>query len=167
MKTLTMQKPCLTLTAATAADLTSPNPVSLRADATIREAIALFTDRGFGAAPVIDDGGRPVGVLSRTDVLIHEREQGKHPCVIDEPGWDEFPTPAGRKGYSVEIIDPTPIRDVMTPIVFTVPLEAPVDKVVEQMLALKVHHLFVVDEELTLVGVISALDMVRHLRYPE
>jgi CBS domain-containing protein len=166
MNTLTIQKPCLTLTTATAADLMSPNPVSLRANATVREAIALFVERGFGAAPVIDDVGRPVGVLSRTDVLIHDREQVRHAWGADEAGWDEFPVPVGREGFSVEVVDPTLVRDLMTPVVFTVDLGTPADRVVEQMLALKVHQLFVVDEGLSLVGVISALDVVRHLHRP-
>jgi CBS domain-containing protein len=167
MKTLTMQNPCLTLTAETAADLMSCSPVSLRANATVREALALFTDRGFGAAPVIDDAGRPVGVLSRTDLLIHDREQARHSCAVDETGWDELPSRTPREGYSVEVIDPTPVRDMMTPVVFTVDLHTPADRVVEQLLALRVHQLFVTDEDHSLVGVISALDVVRHLRHLE
>src|SRR5690349_10530953 len=66
----------LTLWAETAADLMMPNPMSLRAEATVREAVAALTDRGFSAAPVIDEAGRPVGVLSRADVLVHDREKG-------------------------------------------------------------------------------------------
>ena len=41
-------------------------------------------DRGFSAAPVIDAAGRPVGVLSRTDLLVHEREQTHHATM----SWD-------------------------------------------------------------------------------
>jgi CBS domain-containing protein len=166
MKTVTLNAPPLTLTAATAAELMSPNPVSLRADATVREAIALFTDRGFGAAPVIDDAGRPIGVLSRTDVLFHERERPMRPASLDAADWDVFPVGAQRDGFGLEIVDPTPVRDMMTPIVFTVGLDTPTERVVEQMIALKVHHLFVVDDEQTLVGVISPLDVVRNLQKP-
>lgn len=167
MKLLAMTRPSLTLMADSAADLMSPNPVSLPADATVREALALFTDRGFGAAPVIDAGGRPIGVLSRTDLLIHEREQGRHPSVIDETDWDEIPSLADRGGFSVEMVDSTPVRDLMTPVVFTVGVDVPADQVVKQMLSLKVHQLFVVDDDLTLVGVITALDVVRHLQPTE
>jgi CBS domain-containing protein len=52
----------------------------------------------------------------------------------------------------------------MTPVVFTVTLDTPAPRVVEQMLNLKVHHLFVVDEDRALVGVISSLDVLRHLK---
>jgi CBS domain-containing protein len=156
-------EPRLLLAARTAAELMSPNPVSLRAAATVQEAVALLTDRGFSAAPVIDAAGRPVGVLSRTDLLVHEREQGRHATM----SWDadlESPLRPVHQGFSVEVVDPTRVRDVMTPAVFTVGLHAPARAAVEQMLALKVHQLFVVDREGALVGVISALDVLRHLR---
>ena len=51
----------------------------------------------------------------------------------------------------------------MTPAVFTVGLRTTAAKVVEQMLNLKVHQLFVVDDDGVLVGVISSLDVLRHL----
>ena len=54
----------LTLEADTAEDLMSANPISLRRDASVQEAIALLIDRNFDAAPVIDENGRPIGVVS-------------------------------------------------------------------------------------------------------
>src|SRR5258708_6792863 len=81
----------LSLSQATAEELMSPNPVSLYQGASIQEAIVLLTDRGFGAAPVIDDAGRPVGVLSRGDILVHEREQGHHATLATDEDWEEKP----------------------------------------------------------------------------
>ena len=159
----TVAGPRLALEARTAADLMSRNPVSLRSAATVQEAVAMLTDRGYGAAPVIDAAGRPVGVLSRTDLLVHEREQGHHALLTREADL-EAPAFPVHEGFSVEVIDPTRVRDVMTPVVFTVDLQAPAREAVEQMLALKVHQLFVVDKAGALVGVISALDVLRHLR---
>src|SRR4051812_16938338 len=63
----------LSLRASTAEELMTENPISIRRDAGVREAIALMTDRGFTVAPVIDDSGRGVGVVSLTDILIHNR----------------------------------------------------------------------------------------------
>jgi CBS domain-containing protein len=153
----------LSLTHATAKDLMTANPVSLYQGASIQEAIVLLTDRGFGAAPVIDDAGRPVGVLSRGDILVHEREQGRHATLTTSEDWEEKPRRNCHEGFSVEVVDPTKVRDIMTPVVFTVGLNTPAVKVVEQMLNLKVHQLFVVDDDLALVGVISSLDVLRHL----
>jgi CBS domain-containing protein len=139
------------------------NPVSIHRDATVREAVALLADRGFGAMPVIDEAGRPVGVVSRTDILIHEREYVHHACMRDDTAWDVFPEPSWPEGFSIEVTDPTTVAEIMTPAIFTVPLEAPAREVVRRMRELKVHHLFVVDGDLALVGVISPLDVLRHL----
>jgi CBS domain-containing protein len=159
--------PRLALWADTAADLMRPNPVSIRDNATIREAVALFTDKGFSAAPVIDAAGRPVGVLSRSDIVVHDREKVEYLAPVAEYyDQSELEMRSGerlRNGYQVERVDPTLVRDLMTPAVFSVSPETRAGKVVDQMLALKVHRLFVVDESDVLVGVISALDVLRHL----
>jgi CBS domain-containing protein len=146
-----------------AKDLMSLNPVSIRRDATIREALELLTDHGFSAAPVIDEAGRPVGVVSRTDILVHERECVHHASTGDCCDWGEFPERSLPEGFSIEVTDPTTVAEIMTPAVFTVPLESPAREVVKRMRELKVHHLFVVDSDLALVGVISPLDVTRHL----
>lgn len=141
----------------------SPNPVSIHRDATIREALDVLTDRGFGIAPVLDDTGRPIGVVSRTDILIHHRESARHASPCDNTDWDLFPEPLWSEGFSIEVTDPTTVAEVMTPAIFTVPLQAPAREVIRRMLQLRVHHLFVVDDDLALVGVISPLDVLRHL----
>ena len=158
----------MTLDADTAADLMTPNPVSIRDRATTKEAAVLLIDKGISAAPVIDQAGRPVGVLSRTDLLIHNRETVEYlkppPKFFDEA---DLTTPAGEVlpgGFQVERVDRTRALDVMTPVVFSVEPETPAKRVVAEMLALKVHRLFVVDSAGVLVGVISALDILRHLR---
>ena len=151
----------LILAARTAEDLMSDNPVSLREDATIPEAVALMTDRGYSAAPVIDEAGRPIGVISRTDILVHEREQVRHAQPVDQG--EAHPRWLRHEGFSIEIADATRVRDIMTPTVFTASTTTSAADVVKQMVELKVHQLFVVDEDDALVGVISALDIVRRL----
>ena len=140
--------PRLTLWAQTASDLMMTNPLSIHQDATIPELIAMLTDHGFTAAPVIDDAGHPVGVVSRGDILIHDRAKST----------------ATPSGASAEAAEPTRVRDIMTPAIFSVAPDTAASRVVEEMLALKVHRLFVVDGDGTLVGVITALDVLRHLR---
>jgi CBS domain-containing protein len=152
----------LTLAAVTAAELMTPNPVSLEQDATIPDAVALLTDRGYSAAPVIDEAGRPVGVLSRTDILVHERETARK-AAFGPPEDTGHPAPPRHEGFSIEVVDRTQVADVMTPAVFTVSVHTPAAGVVEQMLALNVHQVFVVDDDQLLVGVVTALDVLRHL----
>jgi CBS domain-containing protein len=157
----------LTLRAEVAADLMTANPVSIRDKAGVAEAIALLTDRGFSAAPVIDRAGRPVGVVSRSDILIHDREKASY--VEPVPEYYERTNLAARlgepfpEGFQVEAADRTQVRDIMTPIVFSVAPDCPAAEVVQEMLALNVHRLFVVDGDGVLVGVISTIDVLKHL----
>jgi CBS domain-containing protein len=145
----------------------TPNPVSIDQDAGVEEAASFLLDRGFSACPVIDEAGRPVGVLSRADIVAHHRQQARYvPAIPEYYEETELITRSGEplpSGFQVEGVDPTRVRDLMTPTVFSVPAEAPAGWVVGSMLDLKVHRVFVVDESGILIGVISALDVLRHL----
>jgi CBS-domain-containing membrane protein len=52
----------------------------------------------------------------------------------------------------------------MTPVVFSVRPETPAAQVVEEIVAMRVHRLFVIDDTGVPVGVISAFDILRRLR---
>lgn len=161
--------PALTLRVETAADLMTPNPVSIPAKALVGEAIVVLTERGFSAAPVIDEAGRPIGVLSRTDLLVHERECEGQPasCQCEETrvGVARDARHFHHEGFHVRSVDRTRVRDIMTPTVLCVTPATPAGQVVRQLLQLNVHRLFVVDDGGILVGVISTVDVLRHLRF--
>ncbi len=131
----------MVLEAATAADLMSSNPKSLNKDSLLSDAVAMMATKGFNAAPVIDETGRPVGVLSGADVLIHHGESAAAPAEKA----------------------PAKVSDLMTPAVFSVTTDAPAHRVVEEMVQLNVHQLYVVDADHTLVGVVTAHDILRRL----
>jgi CBS domain-containing protein len=150
------------LGARTAADLMTPNPLSIRDDATLREALAFLVDRNVSGAPVIDEAGRPVGVLTQSDILVHDREEVRHAAPPDVEHGSPLPR-SYWKEFQIECVDGTPVRDVMTPAVFCVSMASPAWNVVEQMRELNVHRLFVVDEDGVMVGVITAMDIIRHL----
>jgi len=158
----TENPPLLRLTAQTAAELMTANPVSVSADATVEEAVAFLIDRGFSAAPVIDNAGRPIGVLSRADILVHDREKVDylHPRHGEAPGRTAR---AAEEAVPVAKGEHVRVRDLMTPVVFSVQPDCSAVRVVEDMTAWKVHRIFVVDSTGVLVGVISALDVLRHL----
>lgn len=162
----TMNERGLFLGARIAADLMCVDPVSIRSEATAAEAMALFAEKNITASPVIDEAGRPIGVLSRSDLLVHQVEQTKHRGGGTEyfaaPSLESEPKPATAKPGA-----PTTVADLMTPAVFAVAPDTPVHRVVGDMVGLHVHRLFVVDEDGILVGVISTMDVLRHLKPEE
>jgi CBS domain-containing protein len=152
--TTTPTQPLIALHAATASDLMVENPVSIREDATVHDAVRLFTKHGITAAPVVDAAGRPVGVISHTDLIVHARVK------LD---WPPRAENGRRKDDGPGHEDAMPVGELMTPAVFSVAPDTPAGSVIEQLLALKVHHLFVLDATGVLVGVIGATDVLRNL----
>ena len=143
----------ITLPATLAEDLMTANPLSIQETLTAREARNVLIDKAISGAPVIDAAGRPVGVLSQTDLLIHDRE-GLSVSV------DQRRAPAE---VAVGGAADTLVREVMTQGVFSVGRHAPIGRVIDDMCEMNVHRLFVVDAAGILVGVISAMDVLRHL----
>jgi predicted transcriptional regulator len=117
-------------------DLMTPNPVSVRHGIPVREAAAFLADRGVGAAPVVNDAGRAVGVISRSDVLL----------AVD----------AG--------VDGAPVREVMSPAVIAVQPDADALQAAVLMIRCMIRRVFVVDEDGTPVGVVSTTDLLRALK---
>jgi CBS-domain-containing membrane protein len=161
----------LVLWAEKAADLMTPNPVSLNQNATVHEAAAFLTDHEFSAAPVIDAAGRPIGVLSRADIVRYERERVEHAFPAPEfEGRKERTLASGetlREGFQVELAERTPVTEIMTPVVISVLPKTPALEVVAKLVAMKLHRIFVLDETGVLVGVISTFDVLRKLRNQE
>jgi CBS domain-containing protein len=168
--TATCAQPRPFLDARTARDLMTPNPVSIAAEATIHDALQMLLDRGISGAPVITAAGRPVGVVSRTDLLRHDHETltlaRLAPEFYERP---ELEMKAGEQevsGVQVEVADHKEVRDVMSHVVFKVTEDTCAYVTVREMLRHRVHRLFVVDAVGTLIGVVSALDVLRHIAHP-
>jgi CBS domain-containing protein len=149
----------------TAEDVMTPNPVSVRENLTIHEAVGFLVDKGISGAPVIDESGRPVGVISQSDILFHDREAVEH---LEPPEFESgHPLhPRAFQDFQIERVDDTRVRELMTPAVFAVGRTTPIRRVVKEMCTLNVHRLFVVDGDGVLIGVITALDLLRDLAEP-
>jgi CBS domain-containing protein len=108
---------------------------ALREDATIQDAIALLSDKGFSAAPVINKAGHPVGVVSRSDILVHDREKAEY--AVPAPNYYEEEEIRARtgafkgEGFQIVDVDRTLVSEIMTPVVFSVLPETPARKVVK------------------------------------
>jgi len=155
----------LILLAETAADLMTRKPLSISQDATVPEAATFLISKEISAAPVINDAGHPVGVLSHTDLVRlqgHPNESLTH-CPDYYHVADLFWPPALRNLMHIKKAEHTHVKDVMTSAVHSVRPDDSVITVVSKLLAIKVHRLFVIDESGVLVGVISAFDILRKL----
>jgi CBS domain-containing protein len=55
---------------------------TVKPDQTVREAVALLIDKRIGAVVVVNETGRPVGIVSERDIV---RELAKTETVLNEP----------------------------------------------------------------------------------
>ncbi|GAA3367928.1 CBS domain-containing protein [Streptomyces sannanensis] len=78
------------------ADLMTPTAVSVQRGTAFKEIARLLDEYGITAVPVIDDEGRPVGVVSEADLIRGKISQGSantaeglmsSPAVVARPGW--------------------------------------------------------------------------------
>lgn len=114
---------------------------SVRMEDRVGDAVALLSDDHLSALPVVDRQGRIVGVFSTADLAAAELEAGNE---------------VGRES----LFERTPVRNVMTPYVFTVTPETDVKEAAQNMLYTNVHRLFVTRDGRP-VGVISTTDITR------
>ena len=107
----------------------------------VAEAIVTLADSHISAVPVVDAGGRMVGVVSSTDILTSEAEA----CDCTE---------------RASLFEDTSVSEIMTPRPLTVSPDADVREAAQQMLYAEIHRLFVVEAD-RVVGVISTSDIMR------
>lgn len=146
----------------TAADVMTTNPRSIRHTATFRNSNDFLSGYGVHAAPVIDDAGRPIGVVSRTDFLRH---WGNDRDRLAASATGECTLNSTNAGLYHTVAEPTALQ-VMTPLVHCVPTDAPIERIIEKFVKLQVRCLFVTDEHAVLVGAISVFDLLRSIAQP-
>jgi len=163
------------MTEVRARDLMRTNVVTLPADATIREAVETLQDDPLGGVPVVDDAERVVGFLSLADIARIEHLQGDR--VSEDRGERQLANPigealeeesvddeefAGRDDYSPEILGHETVGQWMTRGVVSVSPNATLKEVCATMLRESVHRLVVLERG-KLRGIVSTMDIVRHL----
>jgi CBS domain-containing protein len=147
----------------TAVDVMERSVLTLSPEASLLDAHRLFVEEGIHGAPVVDDEGRVVGVVTSTDLLRavseeHEsaafasNEQLREVLEFAPPAWggpEDFQDRlAGRR-----------VSDVMTEGALTVEESTPVAELAEAMRSRRVHRVWVVKEGLP-TGVVSTFDLL-------
>lgn len=124
-----------------AQDLMTPEPVRLRVDSTLGEALGLLALADVRHLPVVDDG-EVVGMLSERDVL----------GVVAPAEGSAKPEGLERK-----------VAELMSREVFSVPPDAPVRVVIEEMLSHRIGAVLVVEGR-RLLGIVSYVDVLEALK---
>ena len=126
----------------TAGDLMNPEILTVDADLNVRELASFLVENEISGAPVRDEEGRIVGVVSLFDI-----------AAVTSDGED------GSGGGPEEARDGLLVADIMTPLVHSVTEDATVSEVAAAMLKGHLHRLLVTRENQA-VGIISTSDLL-------
>ena len=150
-----------------AEDLMQTQVVTVGTNDPIASVFRLFTDEEISGAPVVDEYGRVVGVVSIRDLLRSSSEEQD----ATQTDLDYFRDGLAYAKSDAMIEDPDygdrlaqrMVSDVMTEDVIAVRRQTPISDVVEAILENRIHRILVVDEGQngsTLAGLISLFDLV-------
>jgi CBS domain-containing protein len=153
------------LDAAKAADVMTRDVLSVRVDMTAREVADFFAEHEISGAPVVNEEGKLVGVVTMTDIAEQGAQEAEE--LIDHSN-PEYYVRALDAGLDLEDMRRLHIenedrlaRDIMTPSVYTVPADMPVRDVAGEMIRGHIHRLFVTDLGGRVVGVVTAIDLLK------
>ena len=152
----------LTLIANTAKEIMTPMPIAVQGDIYLQEAIAIMQENHLSSLPVVDKNQAPIGVLSQTDIVRHLYENPDYQISDVEYLEESFPE-GGLTSFQISSDQNSQVLEVMSPMIFSVGPETELKEVVAQILKHKVHRIFVVNSQNHLAGVISSLDILKHL----
>jgi CBS domain-containing protein len=139
-----------------AADRTAISEIMTRAPVTVRPELALddvmtlFLEQNISRAPVVDDSDQLIGMISKTDLLVDAYVRGD--TEVDQRG-------DGGTGSHVHEASNI-VRDVMTPVAYSLAATTSIGAAARRMVADNVHAVPVVSETGRVVGILSATDVL-------
>lgn len=146
----------------------SRNVITIHLDTSLQEALETLADERITGAPVVDESGKPVGVVSQTDIVHYE--VNKAPAKTGRTAFysmsesEELPDVKDleEQGELEEILAGVPVSRVMTPKVLWVKPDSTLPEVAAVMAKERVHRVLVVEKG-KIVGLVSSLDILKAL----
>ncbi len=152
----------------TAKDIMNPDVIVAQESMTIQELTDLLTAKMITGVPVIDDGGKLVGVVSGTDIV---RNSARRTAIAQEKlesryylrGWEDKMDEDELGRFHVEEDEGLTVREIMTPLIFKVTEDATVSEMADTMIGGRIHRLLITKDD-RVVGIVTTLDMLKAVR---
>lgn len=150
----------------TAKDLMETHVLSVNPEASLLDVHRLFVEEQISGAPVVDDRGLLLGVISTTD-LMRAVDEERDTAIVDaqyfrdllpytSPDWA-----SSSEDFQDRLAERT-VADVMTRGLIAVAPAADAAEIARVLREHRIHRVFVVEDQ-NLLGVISAFDVLRVL----
>jgi CBS domain-containing protein len=152
----------------TVCDVMQREVLAASAGWSLEELAGFLVDNGISGAPVTEEDGELVGVVSMTDMVRHSSmpSRGEDTGDTHDVYLYELERQLGHEElmmFHTRNDSPVHVREIMTPMIFKVEEDTSVQEVAETMLRGRIHRVFVTQGN-TLTGIVTALDMLRVIR---
>jgi acetoin utilization protein AcuB len=127
--------------------------VTVRSGTSVEAVVELMLARGLSRLPVVDEKRRPLGIVSKTDVVEDAHDRGDT---------SEVPAQRPDRGFHVQS-EGAIVDEVMTKTIVSAPEDASIQRVAELMVSRHVHGLPVVNAKGELAGFVSTMDVLAWL----
>lgn len=145
------------------AEIMERDPVTVTPEDTIETVLRTLRDHELPGVPVVNAGGRPVGIVTEADlVMVDEEEDLRLPLHIDLFGAQIFLGPVKRFEERFRKAIATTAEEIMTADPITVDADADVREAA-RLIAERKHNRLPVVEHGRLVGVVTRLDVLEAL----
>jgi CBS domain-containing protein len=141
-----------------ASDVMTVRAITIAPDATVQAAAKLMLERGVSALPVLDKGGKLVGIISEGD-LIRRTETGTE----RKPSWWlTFISGPDQLAYDFVKAHGTKVSDVMTKDVVTAKPDTPLNEVARLLEDNRIKRVPVVEGGMV-IGIVSRANLLQAL----
>jgi CBS domain-containing protein len=145
-----------------AKDIMNPQVVTVTDTMDLREVAKILVQDRITGAPVVDEMGTLVGVISQSDLVEYDLAT-EHELTVEAPfyrrPYDDALQP--QRGFSIEELPADKVAEFMTPYLITVTEDTPLREVAARMASCGVHRLIVVDADQQIQGIVTSLDVLR------
>ncbi len=146
-----------------AKDIMTKNVICVKPDMRINELNKVFIRDRINGAPVVDENGDLIGVVSKSDIVNYDLKKGMHASSMSdyynstglEPQQmtDDFITD------TLTFTDAT-VKDIMKPNVITGQPDDSIQDLSREMYDKKIHRLVIVEGN-KVAGIVSTLDILK------
>lgn len=151
----------------TVAEIMDPDAPTIAPDASVEEAIRLMRDHEVPGIPVVNDGGRCVGIVTEADLVIADEQGDLHlPHYIQLFGGIVFLEPLRRFEDRIRKAFASQVEELMTDEPDTIESTASV-RDAAKLIASSGHNRLPVVEHGRFVGLVTRVDVLDALAHQE
>jgi len=144
----------------TVADVMSRDPIVVRSETPLNEAIKILAERRISGLPVVDDTGKLVGIISETDLMWQETGVTPPAYIMFLDSVIYLQNPATYERDLHKALGQT-VGEVMSKDPITISPDKSLTQAARVMHDKSVHRLPVLDESGQVIGILTRGDIVR------